>query len=173
MVEDYDAFLLACYADHPLVAQLQGQVGSKPVIGIFEASAQAALDALEPSKRFAILTTGKAFEEQLEAGVERLIGKAQAKDRFAGVFSTGIGIDDITEASQKTVEAKIKATVEKILAKCCIGAICIGGVILSGTELIVREACKTELGTEIGGEMIVIDQLEAGATAVTRAMHLQ
>jgi Asp/Glu/hydantoin racemase len=173
VVEDYDAFLLACYADHPLVAQLQSQVGSKPVVGIFEASVQAALDALEPSRRFAILTTGKAFEKQLEAGVERLIGKAKAKSCFAGVFSTGISICDLAEASQETVKAKIKAGVERVLAKCCIGAICIGGVILSGTEPIVSEACKGEVGNESGGEIIVINQLETGTAAVTRALHLQ
>lgn len=170
MVEDYDAFLLACYADHPLVARLQVHVGSKPVVGIFEASVQAALDILEPSKRFAILTTGEAFEKQLEAGVLRLIGKPKVETCFAGVVSTGIGIHDLAEASQKTVKAKVKTSVKRILAKGDIGVICIGGVILSGTESLVKDACKEEIGNEIGQEIIVIDQLEAGAASVRRAM---
>ena len=96
----YDAFLLACYADHSLVAALQchARMGSMPVVGIFEASVQYALDVLQPSKRFAILTTGKAYEEQLSSGVARILDSEDVpRFRFAGVVATGVGWSDLEQ----------------------------------------------------------------------------
>ncbi|KIW92205.1 uncharacterized protein Z519_07189 [Cladophialophora bantiana CBS 173.52] len=169
--EDYDGFLLACYADHPLVTLLRVRVDPKPIVGIFEASIYAALSGLQPAKRFAILTTGEAYEKQLQEGVVRLLGKSRADSCFAGVVSTGVDILDFAKNSQGIVEAKIKAGVKKLLGKSEIAAICIGGVILFGMESLVREACLEELESEAGREIIVIDQLEAGAVMVRYAVH--
>ncbi|KIX95164.1 uncharacterized protein Z520_09080 [Fonsecaea multimorphosa CBS 102226] len=171
IIGDYDAFLLACYAVHPLVTLLQARVGPKPVVGIFEASICAALRDLQPTKHFAILTTGEAYEKHLEDGVLRLIGKSRANSFFAGVVATSIGIHDLAKESQGTIKAKMKAGVKKLLGKCDIAAICIGGVILFGMEPLIREACQEELGREAGREIIVVDQFEAGAVMVRNALE--
>ncbi|KIW31293.1 uncharacterized protein PV07_02953 [Cladophialophora immunda] len=170
---DYDAFLLACYAVHPLVSLLQARVGSKPVVGIFEASVDAALRVLQPSQRFAILTTGEAYEKHLEAGVVRLLGKPQADSCFAGVVSTGIGVHDLAEESRGTAKEKMEVGVKKLLGKYGhgIAAICIGGVILFGMEPFIREAYQEQLGPKAGQQIIFIDQFEAGAVAVRNALR--
>ncbi len=168
--KDYDAFLLACYADHPLVAALQAHAGDRPVVGIFEASIAVALAALPPSKRFAILTTGKAYEEQLEKGVRRLLGDERRQATFAGVISTGIGLDDLDQQSSLRARTKIREAVQRMPDLKSIGAICIGGVILVGKEDWVRESCEAEIGRELAAQIVIIDQLQAGAEAVARAL---
>jgi len=171
ILDDYDAFLLACYADHPLLPLLQAKVGQKPVIGIFEASIQAALDVLPAEKRFAVLTTGRAFERQLQDGVVRLLGPSRVNHCFAGVVASDIGMDDFADEVEETAKAKVKTAVKKIVDKDDIGVVCIGGVILYRIPIWVREACEEMLGNRAGREVIIIDQFKAGAAMVERAMH--
>ncbi|KAK5038544.1 hypothetical protein LTR13_004291 [Exophiala sideris] len=154
----YDAFLLACYADHPLGAALQARLEGLPV----------------PSKRFAILTTGNAYEEQLSRGVTRLLDtKKVPLSRFAGVVSTGVGWSDVEKGIEgiEMVKAKVKEGVRKLLGLGDIGAICIGGVILFGMEEWIREVCEAEMGRADGQKVIIVDQLEAGVMAAERAMQ--
>ncbi|KAK4948061.1 hypothetical protein LTR10_013115 [Elasticomyces elasticus] len=170
----YDAFLLACYADHPLGAALQARLEGLPVVSIFEASVHHALAVLQPSKRFAILTTGNAYEEQLSRGVTRLLDtKKVPLSRFAGVVSTGVGWSDVEKGIEgiEMVKAKVKEGVRKLLGLGDIGAICIGGVILFGMEEWIREVCEAEMGRADGQKVIIVDQLEAGVMAAERAMQ--
>ncbi|RDJ94058.1 hypothetical protein B4Q13_17475, partial [Lacticaseibacillus rhamnosus] len=71
--------MLACYADHPLVQALEAEVGQKTVIGFFEASVYTATSLLAPTQRFAIITTGTAFEKQL-AGAKGVSERISAYD---------------------------------------------------------------------------------------------
>ncbi|KIV80981.1 hypothetical protein PV11_08436 [Exophiala sideris] len=170
----YDAFLLACYADHSLVSALQARLAGLPVVGIFEASVDHALAVLQPSKRFAILTTGKAYEEQLSNGVTRLLNtKNVPLSRFAGVVSTGVGWSDVEKGTEgiEMVKAKVKEGGRKLLGLGDIGAICVGGVILFGMEGWISELCEAEMGRANGQKVIIVDQLEAGVRAVESAMH--
>ncbi|KAI1608019.1 hypothetical protein EDD37DRAFT_2877 [Exophiala viscosa] len=169
----YDAFLLACYADHPLVAALQGRLGL-PVVGIFEASVHHALDVLQRMKRFAILTTGKAYEEQLSNGVTKLLDVEDVPlSRFAGAVATSVGWSDLQKTDEGTgiVKAKVREGVRKVLGLGDIGVICVGGVILFGMEGWIREICEAEMGQENGQKVIIVDQLQAGVMAVERAIE--
>ncbi|KAJ3007066.1 hypothetical protein NUW54_g3694 [Trametes sanguinea] len=65
--ESPNGFLVACFSDHPLVGMLREHT-SKPVIGIFEASVMHAVAFGQP---FAIVTTGRYWEQALPAGVNR------------------------------------------------------------------------------------------------------
>jgi Asp/Glu/hydantoin racemase len=163
---------LACYADHPLVAALQARLVGMPVVGIFEASVHHALAVLQPLKRFAILTTGKAYEEQLHKGVMKLLDiKRVSPSRFAGVVSTGVGFSDVEKGLEENVKAKIRDAVTKLLGMRDIGVICLGGVMLFGTEKWIRETCEAEMGQEAGQKVMIVDQLEAGVIAAEEAMH--
>lgn len=153
------------------MAALQAQVGEKPVMGIFEASVAAALEVLRPARRFAILTTGKAYEGQLETGVLRLLRKDKSISCFAGVVSTGIGVEDLREGSEETLTQKMEHGVRKLLDIDHLGVICVGGVILSGTEDWVREMAKGRADGEAGGNIVVIDQLQAGVSMVEKLMQ--
>ncbi|EXJ86857.1 hypothetical protein A1O3_03811 [Capronia epimyces CBS 606.96] len=188
---EYDGFLVACYADHSLVKALQAHVGAKPVTGIFEASIAAALDlGLPPPRhfRFAILTTGKPYEKQLEQGVMKILqqleqgvmavlqdadadGDGNGDDaRFAGVVATGIGLADYEQPSRTAARAKMTEGVRRVLQLGNIGAICIGGVILHGTEHWVREICEAELGAAEAAQVVVVDQFQAGIQSLHRRL---
>jgi len=177
----FDGFLLACYAYHPLVTALQAQVGrEKPVVGIFEASVAAAVEDLQrqpPPKRFAILTTGKAYEEQLEQGVVRLLGDEKSRSVFAGVVATGLRVEDLSleegSGGEETAKArrKMKDAVDRLWDRKDVGVICVGGVILSGTEGWVREIWHGRAGGEAGKNVWIVDQLQAGASMVENLMQ--
>ena len=52
IVGEYDGFVTACYADHPIKQLLQEHVGRKPVVSIFEASVTTAMHLLRPGVKF-------------------------------------------------------------------------------------------------------------------------
>lgn len=163
IVDDYDGFLAACYADHPLVRLLQSYVGSKPVVGIFDASIEAALTLVSANSKFGILTTGQPFEVLLAEGVKHLLHlqDGEGADRFehfGGVAASGISLDD----SQSKAKAKITMATRKLVQNGDIDVICMGGVILAGMESWVHEACEAELGLEKGRQVMVVDQMLVG-----------
>lgn len=163
MIDDYDGFLAACYADHPLVRLLQSYVGCKPVVGIFDASISAALTLVSAQTQFGILTTGLPFETLLTEGVKHLLHSqdghgADEWGHFGGVAASGVSLSDTKlEAKTKVMEATYK-----LVRTGTINVICIGGVILSGMESWVHEACEAALGPEKGRQVKVVDQLLAG-----------
>jgi Asp/Glu/hydantoin racemase len=163
LIDDYDGFLGACYADHPLVRLLQSYVGSKPVVGIFDASIGVALSLISSRSKFGILTTGQPFEVLLTEGVNHLLHKQDGEDadelaHFGGVVASGVSLDD----TQVEAKAKVTAATLKLVQKGDIDVICMGGVILAGMESWVHEACEAELGHENGRQVKVIDQMLAG-----------
>ncbi|KKY24574.1 putative hydantoin racemase [Diplodia seriata] len=98
----HDAFLVACYSPHPLVAALKAELAVvvdssstiKPVTGIFEASVATALQIVSsspPREKFGIVSTGKVWEEILERAVARLLGvEAGGKSPFSTIPYTTI-----------------------------------------------------------------------------------
>lgn len=168
IVDDFDGFLGACYADHPIVRLLQSYVGSKPVVGIFDASVDAALQLVGPESQFGIITTGLAFESLLAEGVEQLLlstqyGGHDQQKHFAGVIASDIGVGDLSPESRPRAREKIMAATARMLCSGSVHVLCVGGVILAGMEGWIREACEAELGIDKGKEIKIIDQLVAGA----------
>lgn len=91
LIEEMDAFIVACYSSHPLVPWLvEHQLVKKRdkfVIGIFEASVELSLRLAPESKKFAIISSGKVWEKLLTEAVRRLPDLANS--RFGGVATTG------------------------------------------------------------------------------------
>ena len=178
MADDFDGFLGACYADHPIVRLFQSYMVNKPVVGIFDASIGAALHfvagASEASK-FGIITTGVSFEPLLAEGVRQLIrcngGVGGARNKqlqsFGGVVASGIGVNDLgqglSHGAGGAAREKIMAATTRLVHSGEVDVVSVGGVILLGMEPWVREACELELGTEKGRQVKIIDQLVAGA----------
>ena len=164
IADEYDGFLGACYADHPIVRLLQSYVGNKPVVGIFDASILAANHLTGSNCRFGIITTGSAFELLLAEGVKRLLGhNTAALERFSGVTASGIGADDLKPDCQAQAKEKVMSAPARLIALGNIDVICVGGVILAGMESWIREACQRELGLKRGREVKIIEQLAVGA----------
>ncbi|PNH41738.1 hypothetical protein VD0004_g5437 [Verticillium dahliae] len=167
MADDFDGFLGACYADHPVVRLLQSYVGSKPVVGIFDASILAALQLVGPSTRFGIVTTGVAYEELLYEGVKHLLRRdKEVFAKFGGVAASGVGLMDLQPGSEAGAREKIMEATCRLLAtkegEDNIEVVSMGGVILSGMERWVHEGSELALGVEAGRRIKVIDQLLAG-----------
>ncbi|KAM0654964.1 hypothetical protein ACHAO3_000320 [Verticillium nonalfalfae] len=167
MADDFDGFLGACYADHPVVRLLQSYVGSKPVVGIFDASILAALQLVGPSTRFGIVTTGVAYEELLSEGVRHLLQRdEEVLAKFGGVAASGVGLMDLQPGSEAGAREKIMGATCRLLTtkegEDNIEVVSMGGVILTGMERWVHEASELALGVEAGRRIKVIDQLLAG-----------
>jgi Asp/Glu/hydantoin racemase len=164
IVGDYDGFLGACYADHPLIRLLQSYVGTKPVVGIFDASILAGLQLVTPASKFGIVTTGATFEPLLADGVKLVLGHSEQLSRFSGVVASGVGIDDLHAGSQNLTREKIINATRRLLraSDLEVDVVILGGVILCGMEAWAREACELELGQEKGQKVKIVDQMLAG-----------
>ena len=70
-LKEYDAFLVCCYSDHPLVESL-ADFTKKPVLGIMQATLLYAL--LMPGIKLFILTSTSDWEPVLDKGVMDFVG---------------------------------------------------------------------------------------------------
>ncbi|KAF1995247.1 hypothetical protein P154DRAFT_445919 [Amniculicola lignicola CBS 123094] len=164
IADEFDGFLAACYADHPIVRLLQSYVGSKPVVGIFDATVVAALQLSNAGSTFGIITTGVAYEALLSGGVVKLLrGNEALLAKFSGVAASGIGMEDLLPGWEDVAKEKImEATTRLLRSADKVDVLLMGGVILTGMERWVHEACALELGSVEGGKVKVVDQLLAG-----------
>ncbi|KAI9733776.1 MAG: hypothetical protein M1835_003415, partial [Candelina submexicana] len=87
LLEKHDAFLIACYSEHPLVREIKTYTHA-PVTGIFEASVTASLQLIPRHTTFGIVSTGKVWEKTLTDAVHNLLGTSTTSSRFAGVETT-------------------------------------------------------------------------------------
>ncbi|KAG8902680.1 hypothetical protein FRB99_004269 [Tulasnella sp. 403] len=158
--KSYDAVLIACYSDHPLVKSLKAACAGKPVIGIFEASV---CHALLLGRRFGIVTTGKPWEALLSAAVSSFMGANEGSldapqrwrnDRFAGVQSTGLGVLELHGADPKEISKRIGDAAKRLVEVEGVDVICLGCAGMSGME----EAVKLSVGPNIH----VVDGVKAG-----------
>ena len=122
LVAHHDAVLIACYSQHPLVAQLKAACARlttgprRHVTGIFEASVLASLALVDEAagEGFGIVSTGKVWEEALQSAVEGFLlghtGQSQSTARFHGCETTGLNASELhalpaDEVRQRMVEA--------------------------------------------------------------------
>jgi len=153
----YDAFVVACYSDHPLVPLLQMHTG-KPVIGIFQASVTHALHVLPQGKKFGIVTTGKVWEGLLTDGVHGFLGGGE---RFAGVQSTGLTAGELHSVPEEELKRRMEHATEKLLENGDVGVVCLGCAGLVGLEGVVRGVAD-----RLGVEVKVVDGVVAGVVVV-------
>ncbi|KAI0752872.1 Asp/Glu/hydantoin racemase [Daedaleopsis nitida] len=152
--ESIDAYLVACFSDHPLVGMLREHT-TKPVLGIFEASIMHALALGQP---FGIVTTGSYWEVALTEGVKRIFGSADLGGAFVGVESTGMTALELHKEDPIVVADRIAAAASRLVAK---GArsIIMGCAGMSGMEEAVRAGCK-------GENIRVVDAVRSGVTTL-------
>lgn len=199
LLDQYDAFLVACYSAHPLVGVLRQHIwdaqktnpafGKKYVTGIFEASITASLslisafDFVQPGQlqkkqvdeTFGIVTTGSAWKEELSKAVtEMLTGTNDAPDspsRFAGVETTGLTAIQLHTTASDEVRQRIIDATQRLLrnAPNRVGAICLGCAGMAGMEEAVREGCIQAYGEIEGHRVRIIDGVVAGAGTLVTA----
>jgi Asp/Glu/hydantoin racemase len=176
IADEFDGFLGACYADHPVVRLLQSYMGSKPVVGIFDASVHAALQLTDSDSKFGIITTGVPFEILLAKGVKQLLGSTRDERNkqlhlFGGVAASSIGAGDLGPEARERAREKIMAATTRLVRSGEVSVLCVGGVILGGMEHWIREACENALGFKKGREVKIIEQLAAGAVLLDASLR--
>ncbi|KAI0359512.1 hypothetical protein OH77DRAFT_1420022 [Trametes cingulata] len=158
---EYDAYLVACFSDHPLVGMIRERT-SKPVLGIFEASV---MQALALGKPFGIVTTGQYWEAALTAGLRRIFGSEDIGGAFVGVQSTGMTASELHDTQPDVVAEKISAATSCVVAK---GArtIIMGCAGMSGMEQAVRNGSN-------GMGVRVVDAVRSGVTILEGLVRAQ
>ncbi|KAI1778498.1 Asp/Glu/hydantoin racemase [Hypoxylon cercidicola] len=177
--QGYDGVLVACFSVHPLVANLQTDQ-SRPVAitGIFEASVLAAVSLLRRGETWGIVTTGKFWEEHLDAGVLDFLGvdRGAHDSKFVGVVSTGLNASDFHHGvDPEVVRKKLKEATQHLFRKkglvTCIVMGCAG---MAGLEEIIRSAVSELAGNTFAYSMLhVIDGVRAGIMQVDNMIRHQ
>ncbi|KIY72892.1 hypothetical protein CYLTODRAFT_417411 [Cylindrobasidium torrendii FP15055 ss-10] len=162
----YDAYLVACYSEHPLVDMLASLPGTKTkiVTGIFEASIMASLGT---GKEFGIVTTGDVWKEKLTIAVNRFMGLEPASmpvsTKFAGVATTGMTAGELHSLDQAAVRARISlSTADFVREHTNVRVLCMGCAGMVGLEAAIRKGVVDALGSEKAKEVRIIDGVAAG-----------
>ena len=138
----HDAFLVACYSQHPLVAELKikcneltlaathagGSLARKYVTGILEASVGTSLNLIASStddddemggrEVFGIVSTADIWMKALDDAVIDLLGtpsEFSSTSAFAGCTTTGLDGNELHDLSSEEVGEKMKAATRQLL----------------------------------------------------------
>ncbi|KAI1767136.1 Asp/Glu/hydantoin racemase [Hypoxylon sp. FL1150] len=176
--QDYDGVLVACFSVHPLVPNLQtDQAHPTAVTGIFEASVVTALSLLQPEEKWGIVTTGKFWEEHLNAGVLNFLGggRGDTNSKFAGVESTGLNAGDFHHGvDPEVIRKKLIEATQRLLKRGLVTCVVMGCAGMAGLEEIIRSAASELRGDEFAySELHVIDGVRAGIMQVDTMIRHQ
>lgn len=183
MIHEHDAFLVACYSDHPLIhmlresqcmkhfstissrLQLLDTATHKLVMGILEASV---IDALARGSKFGVLTTGVSWVAPLTKVISELLGAS--KEDFAGVVATGLGVLEFHTSSSSHPQGKDDVVKDNIriaaqtLVGCGSNVIVLGCAGMEGIEDVVK------VGLSASREVKVVDSVRAGIDIITKKL---
>jgi len=130
----YDAFLVACFSHHPLIAALREQV-TQPVIGIMEASLYASRMC---GGTLGIVTTGVRSSLLHDASVKNVYGL----DAFSvGTESSRLSVLELESRDPREVQERIAFAARRLQAK---GADCICLGCAGMTDL--QNVCQDAVG---------------------------
>ncbi|KAI6800431.1 hypothetical protein KC363_g1601 [Hortaea werneckii] len=173
LIRSYDAFLVCCYSQHPLVSRLRAEASkagssNKPITGILEASIAFCLQSLDIESKFGIVSTGKQWEEILGEATENLLG-CKGSARYAGTETTGLNADELHSTPKVEVDKRMKDATKRLLERGA-KAICLGCAGMAGMDQTIREACVEQLGE--GGKAIkVVDGVVSGVIHLEGALR--
>lgn len=125
-LDSFDAFVIACYSDHPTVYALR-EITEKPVLGIAEASVYLACML---GYKFSVVTTNREWEPLLWDAV-RHYGMAE---RCASVRSTGMPVLALESASPEETYQMILEASRQAIEKDGAEVICLGCAGMTGLD---------------------------------------
>jgi len=124
-LENFDAFVIACYSDHPTIYALR-EITEKPVLGIAEASM---LMACMLGYKFSVVTTNDEWGPLLWDAVKHY-GLAE---RCASVKTTGIPVLAL-ESSEQDTQSLIEQAALKAIQEDGAEVICLGCAGMTGLD---------------------------------------
>ena len=131
-LDDYDAFVIACYSDHPTIYALR-EITEKPVLGIAEASMYVACML---GHRFSVVTTNEEWEPLLWDAVHHY-GLAS---RCASVRSTRMPVLALESASPEDTYKMIRKAAQRALDEDDAEVICLGCAGMAGLDKRLQKA---------------------------------
>ncbi len=131
-LDDFDAFVIACYSDHPTIYALR-EITTKPVLGIAEASM---LTACMLGHKFSIVTTNCEWEPLLADAV-RHYGLAE---RCASVRSTGMAVLALESSPPEVTDGLIIEAARRAVEQDGADVICLGCAGMAGLDKKVADA---------------------------------
>lgn len=139
----YDAFLVACFSHHPLIAALREQL-MQPVIGIMEASIYASRMC---GSKFGIVTTGIRSMHLLDAQVKNTYGM----EAFSvGTESSRMSVLELESRPEEEVEDRLAKAATKLQIR---GADCICLGCAGMTDM--HKACQDAVGMHDRVAMVI------------------
>jgi allantoin racemase len=121
-----DAFVIACYSDHPAIYAAR-EITDKPVIGIAEATMYMACMV---GYKFSVVTTNKEWEPLLWDAVHHYGLTA----RCASVRSTGLPVLALETMSEDEICAEIRHVASRTLEQDGAEVICLGCAGMAGLD---------------------------------------
>ena len=125
-LDDFDAFVIACYSDHPTVYAMR-EITDKPVLGIAEASM---LLACMLGHKFSVVTTNREWEPLLADAVRHYGLPA----RCASVRSTGMPVLALESASPEETYQMIFEASRQAMEQDGAEVICLGCAGMTGLD---------------------------------------
>ncbi|MGB7095806.1 MAG: aspartate/glutamate racemase family protein [Anaerolineales bacterium] len=128
-LDQYDAFVIACYSDHPTIYALR-EITEKPVLGIAEASMYVACML---GYKFSIVTTNEEWEPLLWDAVRHY----GLTERCASVRSTHMPVLALEESPDETygvIEKTARQSIEEDGAE----VICLGCAGMAGLDKLLQ-----------------------------------
>ena len=142
-LDDFDAFVIACYSDHPTVYALR-EITDKPVLGIAEASIYLACML---GYKFSVVTTNREWEPLLWDAV-RHYGMA---DRCASVRSTGMPVLALESASPEETYQMILNASQQAMENDGAEVICLGCAGMTGLDKKLEAELRVPVSRWRGG----------------------
>lgn len=136
-LDDFDAFVIACYSDHPTIYALR-EITEKPVLGIAEASMYIACML---GYKFSVVTTNEEWEPLLMDAV-RHYGLA---DRCASIRSTRMPVLALESASPEENRQMILRAARLAMDEDDAEVICLGCAGMAGLDKRIEQ----ELGIPV------------------------
>ena len=136
-MDQYDAFVIACYSDHPTIYALR-EITEKPVLGIAEATMYVACML---GYNFSIVTTNEEWEPLLWDAV-RHYGLVE---RCASVRSTRMAVLELESASPEETYQMILKTARLAIDEDDAEVICLGCAGMAGLD----KKLERELGVPV------------------------
>lgn len=130
-MDDYDAFVIACYSDHPTIYALR-EITNKPVLGIAEASMYVACML---GYSFSIVTTNEEWEPLLWDAVRHY----GLTERCASVRSTRMPVLALEAASPEETTGLILKTAQQAIANDNAEVICLGCAGMAGMDKALQD----------------------------------
>lgn len=130
-MDDFDAFVIACYSDHPTIYALR-EITDKPVLGIAEASMYVACML---GYNFSVVTTNEEWEPLLWDAVRHY----GLSERCASVRSTRMPVLALEAASPEKISELILKTAQQAIDEDDAEVICLGCAGMAGMDKTLQD----------------------------------